>query len=133
MPVIKRTRDQLDIRCLSFRSMGALVRFNRPRGEIVLTWLAGILPIRRAVLPLDEIAGAQVRKVERYSGRITYCLVLRRRRSAADVSFACTSREEAMSLMREISSFLEIQTDEPEPSHARVEPVDPAAKTPDAA
>lgn len=114
MPVIKHTRDLLSIRCLSFRNIGASVRFNRPRGEMVMTWLAGIFPFRRAVLPLDEIAGAQVRKVERYSGQITYRVVLRRRRSAADVSFACTSREDAMTVMREISSFLEIHTDEPE-------------------
>lgn len=111
MPVTKRTRDFLSIRSVFLNSIGALVRFDRPHHRVAMTWLAGIIPIRRMVLPLDEVAGAQVRKTERNNGRVSYGIVLRRKRAAEDLSFACASREDAMDVLREIVGFLEPDAD----------------------
>ncbi len=128
MSVIKRTRDLLNIRSMFFNGFGASVRFDRSRGQMVMTSLAGIIPFRRTVFALEDIAGAQVRKVERNGGRVTYGIVLRRRRSSADLNFACTSREDAMAVMREIASFLEISPDEPASVAAERTVVSPQAE-----
>ncbi len=106
MPVVARTNDSLHLYDLGRGGFGTWASFDRARQRAEIISFAVLVPFRRQILHLAEIAGAQVRKRENPNGKAKYSVILRRK-IGENVHLRCRSRETAMEMMGSISEFLE--------------------------
>jgi len=102
------TNDRLRLLLLRFSRLGMIVTFDKRQKRARITWIALVFPVRQLAVSFTDIAGIELRKRERAPNPARYSVALRRK-SAADLYLTCGSRQRAMTLLKQIRGFLEIQ------------------------
>jgi hypothetical protein len=81
---------------------------DRIQDRAVFFGIGLFLPVRRVITPLSLIAGIQVVKHERKEGKSEYGVTVRLHQGK-HIKLGCRSRDQAMTIMRNIARYLGLQ------------------------